>query len=181
MSASLPGSIIWERTIDRERQRARWRRLLLWYVAPVAVIAIAIALAVDPASALGFLILTGGLGLLIALWLGLTNVNERTGASLRFDGRHLGWRDRTVDAQAVATYTTYSSKIRSPVPLYSTLLHGSNGMAIDAGYARFSMVDGSTVQFVWPSMPPAQMDDVRRALDQVLPGRWQPGPGRPAL
>lgn len=166
-------NVIWERTIDREIQRQRWRRLLRWYVVPVVVLAAVFAITLGVGAALGLLIVAGLFGLLLTGWLWITNLNERSGATIRFDGRRLGWRAVTIDVEAVSAFSTYSGKMAGPLSASSSWRSG-NRIAIDCGYARFRMADGSTAEFMWPNMPPDQVDGVRHALDRVLPGRWQP-------
>ncbi len=174
MSTPLEAAVVWERTIDRAQQATRWRRLLTWYVAPVAVVAVVFAVALDPWSALGLLILTGLFGLVLVIWVLTINLNERSGAVIRFDGRHLQFRQLRIDTHAVRSYTTYGGEFRGPIPYYSSLLYGTRRPKIDTGNAEFLMSDGTKAEMMWPNMPHDQVDGVRQALDRVLPGKWMP-------
>jgi hypothetical protein len=174
---SSPADVIWQRTIDSTKQKLRVDRFVLFFVLPVAVIAVVMALVAGPASALGLLIATGLFGLLLWLWVFLTNVNERQNATIRLVDGVLICGQRRVNASSVASFTTYSSKLSGPFILHNALsivLYHSKRMQIDTGNVVFRMSDGSTAHLMWPSMPPEQINGVREAIERVLPGRGQP-------
>lgn len=41
------------------------------------------------------------------------------------------------------------------------------------GVAHFIAVDGSEVEFKWVQLDEQQLDELRNALEEVLPGRWR--------
>ena len=162
-----PDAVIWTRAVDRARHERRVRAFVLYYVVPVSVIAVAVAVFGGVGPALGVLILAGLFGLLLGGWVWLTNINERSNATIRLRGDDLVLGKRRVPVTRVVSFTTVQTRISGP---YIDGVRSS----IEAGVALFDVDDGSRVEFLWPSMPAEHLIGVRAALETVLPGRYTP-------
>jgi hypothetical protein len=163
--------VVWTRSYDREKQQRRTRRFQRWVLLPLAVIVAFTAVVSGPAGALGILIIGGGLGLMLGATVFLMNRNERAnGVIVLRNGALVCGRLPQVPTAQVQSFTTFVQKINSTNPAM-----GSNTkVSATIGKAEFQLNDGKPVTFMWPSMPAAQLDEVRAALEGVLPGRWQP-------
>ncbi len=159
--------VIWNREIDHEKQARRNQRFLRWFVIPLVVVLIVVAIAVDPMSALGVLILVGGIGGLAYAWLWLTNRNERANPVLwTEDGRlHIS----TTTSVVIAEVERYA--LRAANETAST----SEGTAtILVSRALFRMTDGSLHnEFRWVGMPASQHPALNDALWELFPGLSQ--------
>jgi hypothetical protein len=162
--------VVWTRSFDRARQQRRSRLFRLYYALPLAVIVVVTAVAADPWSALGVLILGGGFGLLLGGWVFMTNRNERANGEIVLRAGTLVCGRTQVPMAQVVSFTTFASTTSVINPAA-----GSSATSdIDMGNAVFQLNDGNSVSFAWPSMPADHVDGVRIALEGVLPGRWQP-------
>ena len=159
--------VIWHREIDHEQHARRNQRFLRWYVIPLAVVLVVVAVAVDPWSALGILILFGGIGGLAYTWLWLTNRNERANPVLwTADGRlHIN----TAKSVVIADVERYA--LRSAQEGVSTS-QGQNYIFVTR--ALFRMTDGSLYDdFQWIGMPKSQQPALNAALWELFPGLSQ--------
>ncbi len=160
-------SVIWHREIDHQQQARRNQRFLRWYVIPLAVVLVVVAVVVDVWSALGMLILFGGFGGLAYLWLWLTNRNERANPVL--------W---TVDGRL--HISTATSVVIAEVERYA-LRSMSEGVSTSEGQqyilvtrAFFRLTDGSVHKdFQWVGMPESQQPALNDALWKLFPGLSQ--------
>jgi hypothetical protein len=159
--------VIWRREIDHDKLARRNQRFLRWYAIPLAVVLVVVAIAVDPWSALGILILFGGVGGLAYLWLWLTNRNERSNPVLwTEDGRlHIS----TTTSVVIADVDRYA--LRSKSESVSTS-QGQNYIFVTR--ALFRMTDGSLRNdFQWIGLPESQQPALNDALWALFPGRSQ--------
>jgi hypothetical protein len=164
--SSQPGQVIWQRTIDHDRQRRR-TRWLIWFAIAAAGVAALVAALVDPGSALGVVLIAGFLGAIASVFVFGAGAQARAGKTITVQDTSLVCGRVTVPIGEVTAYTTYSGEEVAGV---------ANGKSVKVrfGFAVFQLADGSTRAFKWPKMPEDQVDGVRVALDTVLPGRWQP-------
>ena len=159
------GRTIWRRDTDDEGSRRRMRLFVRWYVIPLVVILVVVAVASDPWNALGVLILFGSIGALLWFWIWGTGRNRRTNPEVAFDGTSLMWGRLAVPVAQVERYTTYRSS--STIHIDATT-RGTAHFAV----AEFSMTEGKPVEFRWADLSDADLASLRVALDTVLPGRY---------
>ncbi len=159
--------VIWHREIDHEKQARRNQRFLRWYAIPLAVVLVVVAVAVDPGSALGVLILFGGCGALAYGWLWGTNRNERANPVLwTADGRlHIN----TTTSVVIADVERYALRSMSEGVSSS---QGQNYIFVTRAF--FRMTDGSLHEdFQWVGMPKSQQPALNDALWKLFPGLSQ--------
>ena len=123
---------------------------------------------------LGWVIVAGVFGLLLAARIALKNLTERTNATIRFDGTHLLWGQQRVAVGDVTSYSTYSRRMVFASQPGLQFGRARERFASSTGFALFRRADGTVTTFMWPSMTAEQVDGARAALDPLLPGRWQP-------
>ncbi|MEZ5215793.1 MAG: hypothetical protein R2715_04150 [Ilumatobacteraceae bacterium] len=158
------GRTIWRRDTDDEGSRRRMRLFVRWYVIPLVVILVVVAVASDPWNALGVLILFGSIGALLWFWIWGTGRNRRTNPEVAFDGTSLMWGRLAVPVAQVERYTTYrsSSTIHIDATTWDRPLRRGRVLD-DRGQAGRVPLGGSVRRR--PRL-------LRVALDTVLPGRY---------
>lgn len=88
---------------------------------------------------------------------------EGAGAAITLEGGTMRCGRTTVALSDVESFTTFRTA------------HGATGTARPpGGVARFRRLGAKDVEFYWAGMPDAEIDDVRAALEGVLPGMWRP-------
>lgn len=174
------GIVVWQRDIDHEAGARRWRRFLLWYVAPVVVIMIIVAVAVGIGEALGVLILAGLFGLMLAGWIFFVTLNDRSGAEIRLVDGELVFGNKRVPVAEVECWSTRRS---SMVSVHTAMGRKGNFEAV--AMFRFPMMDGgrrgvrmdggeaySAKTFGWATMGQDEIEGVRAALTPHIPAPW---------
>ncbi len=164
-------TIVWQRRYDEADHQRRMQRFWRFYAAPAALIIVAVALLSDVGAAAGVLIVLGLFGGLLFLWVWLTGRNERTNPTVTLDEGHLCWATRRVAIDEVTRFSTYMTSTSMTVAGSATT--GVRAAKASLGAARFLLVDGSDVEFVWPALEERQLDELRAALEEVLPSRWR--------
>lgn len=162
--------VVWTRSYDREKQQWRTRKFQRWFLLPLAVIVAFTVVVSGPLGALGVLIVGGGIGLMLGGTVFLMNHNERANGLIVLRQGVLVCGRLQVPTAQVQSFTTFVSKINSTNPA----MGAGTRVSATIGKAVFELSDGKPVTFMWPSMPAAQLEEVRVALSGVLPGRWQP-------
>ncbi|MCA9829352.1 MAG: hypothetical protein R3B97_00340 [Dehalococcoidia bacterium] len=165
--------VIWARSVDRHKQRLRWKRFGLWYCAPVLLLLVPMAVFAGPWEALGAFILLGGFGLLVACWIFFKNLGQRVNPEVRSDGITLFWARRRVPLAEVQRYSTFMSSVEGAPAFVGGDSAAQIRHSVEIGVVRFALPDGKEVEFKWPELPEAELDTLRAALDSLLPGRWR--------
>jgi predicted lipid-binding transport protein (Tim44 family) len=162
---------IWERRVERDKHRRNLRLFWMLYGIPAGIIIVVGGLIEGLGGAAGLLILLGVIGSMIFFAIWLTGRNERTNPTITRDGDHLCWASRRVPISQVASFTTFQRE----ASMTMVGITGSHtNAAADIGTARFELTDGNTVDFAFPHLDDHQLEELRAALDAVLPGKWRP-------
>jgi len=157
------GEEIWTRAIDHARHRRRMARAVRFYVVPAVLVTLATAILAGPAEGAGAAIVLALAGVLVVGIPWMHNRIERAGAAITLEGGTLRCGRTTVALPDVESFTTFRTA------------HGATGTARPpGGVARFRRLGAKDVEFYWAGMPDAEIDDVRAALEGVLPGMWRP-------
>lgn len=167
-----PGTVVWHRRIDLDAQRQSMQRFWKFYALPAGVIIVMAGLIGGVGAAAGLLILLGLFGLLLFVWVWLRGRNERTNPMVTRDGNDLCWAKRRVPIDQVTRFSTFTSTATMNVA--QTTTPGGVNATATLGKVRFVLVDGADVDFVFAELEPEQLDELRAALEGVLPGRWRP-------
>ena len=166
------GTIVWRRRDDDATHQRRMQRFWMFYAAPVALLIVIVAVLADVGVAAGLLILLGAIGALLFVWIWLDGRNKRVNPTVTLEAGELCWAERRVPVDQVSRFSTYKDSASMEVGGSSV---GSSVTASTAlGVALFLLVDGSEVKFTWASLDDQQLDELRKALEEVLPGRWRP-------
>jgi hypothetical protein len=160
-------TVIWQRDIGAEGHQRSMRRYWRWCGAPTVALVFVTAVVSGPAGALGMAILFGGLALVVFFAVWGRGRARRINPEVTFDGRHLRWSKHELAIDQVASFSTFQSKATV------AMAGGTHGTA-RMGKARFDLVGGDQVEFFWHDLADADLDALRAALEQVLPGRWRP-------
>ncbi len=166
------GTIVWRRRYDEEAHSRNLQRFWNYYALPVAALAVVVAIFVGVGEAAGVLILFGLFGLMLFVWIWLTGRNERVNPTVVLEGGQLHWAKHSVRVNEIVSFTTYMGEASMTVA-HNTTPGGVNATA-SFGVAKFVLVDGEDVEFRWAELGDEQLDELRSALEQVLPGRWRP-------
>ena len=169
--AQQAGSIVWQRRYDEAAHHRRMRQFWRFFAVPATLLTVVTAVLSDAGAAGGLLIVLGLIGGLMFFWIWLIGRNERTNPTVSLEAGELCWAKRRVPIDDVARFSTYTTSAAMALAGSST-----TGVRTRAslGAARFLLVDGSDVEFVWPALDEDQLDELRAALEEVLPGRWRP-------
>ncbi len=173
--------IVWTRRVNLAAQHRRWVRLGLWYGAPVSVAIVGTALCVGVGEAFGLMILLGGFGMMLAVWLFLTNFVERQNGELRLhpDGV-LQWGQKRIHLNRVDAWTTRMDEFRAVTSTPS----GPRSMGQPSARVLFryaqpevevgaNPLDRYRVIF-WIRMSEAELEEVRACLEPHIPAPWVP-------
>lgn len=164
-------TIVWRRRYDEATHQRRMQRFWMFYAAPVAALIVLVAVVSGVGQAAGLLILLGGIGALLFVWIWLDGRNERANPTVTLEAGQLRWAKRRVPVDQVTRFSTYKDSSSMRVGQSSP----GSGVTATAtfGVARFLLVDGNEVRFVWAALDDQQLDELRSALEEVLPGRWR--------
>jgi membrane-associated phospholipid phosphatase len=169
--AQATGTVVWRRRVDEGRYQRRMQRFWRFYVAPVALLIVVVAILAGVGAAAGLLILLGAIGALLFVWFWLDGRNERANPTVTLEAGQLRWAKRRVPIDQVTRFNTYQDSTSVEVG------RGSMGSGVTAsatlGTARFVLVDGTEVRFAWVGLDDRQLAELRTALEEVLPGRWR--------
>lgn len=175
--------VVWEREIDPAAQAGRWRKLGLFYGAPMAVALVVASVLGGLGAFLGVLILLGLFGLMLVALVFFTNFNARANSRIKLGDGHLVMGQRRVDLARVEAWSTRASAERWAVSsvalrgnpmagnaitaevLFRVAVHDQNGQREiwPNGRPAFEVVG-----FSWAEMPPDQLDRLRAALDPYI-------------
>jgi hypothetical protein len=109
---------------------------------------------------------------LLFVWIWLDGRNKRVNPTVALEAGELCRAERRVPVDQVSRFSIYKDSASMEVGGSSV---GSSVTASTAlGVALFLLVDGSEVEFTWASLDDQQLDELRTALEEVLPGRWRP-------
>ena len=161
------GTIVWKRRYDEAVHAQREKRFWLFYAAPAAVIIVITAVVAGFGGAAGLLILFGLFGAMLYLWVWLTSRNERTNPTVILDGGRLHWGKRSVPIADVVRFSTFMGSASASVSPNTTA-------RATLGKAKFLLIGDTEIEFVWAELEEAQLDELRAALEAVMPGRWRP-------
>jgi hypothetical protein len=148
------------------------RRFWLLYAAPVATIIVIVAIVSGVGPAAGLLILLGSIGAMLFVWMWLIGRNERANPIVtRVDGE-LRWAKRIVPIDQVTGFSTLM--VSTSMRVGQTTTPGGVNATVNLGVARFSLVDGTEVDFKWAELEEQQLERLESSLEDVRPGRWRP-------
>lgn len=168
--ANPPGEIVWQRRVDEEKHRRNLRLFWMFYGMPVGLtILIGGVFFGGVGTAAGLAILLGGIGSMIFVAIWLKGYSIRANPVITRHGAELCWAKRRVPIDQVQHLTTFTENL-SVSQSAITGSHITNYVGI--GTARFILSDGREVDFVFPHLDTAQLDEMRVALEYVLPGKW---------
>lgn len=158
-------TVIWKRRYDEAAHRRNIQRFWMFYAAPAALVVVAAALLSGGGAAAGWLVLLGLFGAMVFVWVWLTGRNERTNPTVSLEAGDLCWANRRAPVDQVRSFSTYMTSVSAPTA-------GVTARA-SLGAARFLLLDGNEVQFLWPALDEQQLAELRAALEVILPGRWR--------
>lgn len=171
--------VIWTRNIDLAAQRRRWRMFRRVVVLPGVLLSAGIGLVRGWQEGLGGLFLLALFAGLIAAWIWLISFNERQNAEivLTADGHLKLGRKPRMPAVPVADVRVWSSgATRTSNSLANQRSHANKH--VDLAVVSFRFRSGSSitepVRFAWPSMPTAEIDEIREALEPHITAPWVP-------
>ena len=168
--ANLPGEVVWQRRVDVAKQRRNLQRFWKLYGVPVGlIILIGGVFFGGVGTAAGLAILLGGIGSMMFLAIWLTGYSQRANPVITRHGAELCWAKRRVPIDQVQRFSTFTDH-RSVNQTAVTGSHTTHRVRI--GTARFLLSDGSEVDFAFAHLDEAQLEELRIALDGVLPGKW---------
>lgn len=180
------GLVVWQRQIDRDAGRRRWRKLGGWFAAPAAAVTAITWLAGGAAIAVGLAICFALLGGVAAAWVSVLGRAEVLNPEIRLvDGRLRDGTTSVVVADIEAWTTRRSGQfsvangLRFPAPIALAEFRVGTEAAVDTGVGE---PDGSAapepgpvvVTFPWPEMTADELDGVRAALEPHIPAPWVP-------
>jgi hypothetical protein len=183
------GLIVWQRQIDRDAGRRRWRKLGAWYAAPAAAVTAITWLAGSGAIAVGLAICFALLGGVAALWVSVLGQAEVLNPEIRLVGGRLRDGTTSVVVADIEAWTTRRSGqfsvangLRFPAPIAlaefrvtSDRLTSDRPVDDGVGAADGSATPGPTiVTFPWPEMAAEELDGVRAALEPHIHAPWVP-------
>ncbi len=166
-----PGTIVWHRRIDADAHRKSMQRFWTYYALPAGLVILTAGIVGSVGDAAGLLILLGLFGAMLFVWVWLRGRNERTNPVVTRDGGDLCWAKRRVPIDQVTRFSTFTGSTSINVAA-STTPGGVNATA-SQGIARFLLVDGGEVEFVFAELDKEQLDELRAALEGIMPGRWR--------
>ena len=161
------GTIVWKRRYDVAVHAQRERRFWLFDAAPAAAVIVITAVVAGFGGAAGLLILFGLFGAMLYVWVWLTSRNERTNPTVTLEGGRMHWAKHSVPIADVVRFSTFMGSTAASISPNTTA-------RASLGKAKFLLIDGSDVEFAWAALEEAQLDELRAALETVLPGRWRP-------
>lgn len=178
------GVAVWHRTIDREAQGRRWRKLGLLYALPAAIALLAGLLLGGMGPFFGLLILLGLFGLLLAAWIVLIGHNEGMNAEIVLEDGALVLGRRRVRVDEVEGWTTVMTKASTSVGAPNQVSQSYSlakvlfRVPVVRNGQRATRPDGGPafdlVEFAWPSMSVEELERIRVALEPHLPGIYRP-------
>jgi hypothetical protein len=168
--ADTTGTIIWKRHYDKASQNKRMKRFCVFYLIPATICIVLMAILKDIYSALGLLIILGLFGLLLFAWLWMIGFNLRMHPTVVEDDGYLCMGRQKVPIDQVMSFSTYMSSVS--YSSYGT--HSRTRSSIGLGCVTFLLSDRKEIDFKWPALEKEQLDTLRVALEQVLPGKWTP-------
>jgi hypothetical protein len=183
------GLVVWQRQIDPDAGRRRWRKLGVWFAAPVVAVTAITWLAGSGAIAVGLAICFALLGGVAALWVSVLGQAEVLNPEIRLAGGRLRDGTASVVVADIEAWTTRRSGqfsvangLRFPAPIaLAEFRVASDRVTSDrpvddgVGEADGSAVSGPTiVTFPWPEMAAEELDGVRAALEAHIPAPWVP-------
>ena len=161
------GTVVWKRRYDEAVHEQRERRFWLFFAAPAAVIIVITGVVAGFGGAAGLLILLGLFGAMLYVWVWLISRNERTNPTVILEGGRLHWAKRSVPIADVVRFSTFMGAAAASVSPNTTA-------RASLGKVKFLLIGGTEVEFVWAALEQVQLDELRAALETVLPGRWRP-------
>lgn len=186
------GLLLWQRQVDPDAGRRRWRKLGVWFAAPAVAVTAITWLAGSGAIAVGLAICFALLGGVAALWVSVLGQAEVLNPEIRLAGGRLRDGTTSVVVADIEAWTTRRSGqfsvangLRFPAPIAlaefrvtsDTPGHGGAGGSADhrAVEADGPAAPRSTfVTFPWPEMTAEELDGVRAALEPHIPAPWVP-------
>ncbi|MFK8022471.1 MAG: hypothetical protein AB8G26_00800 [Ilumatobacter sp.] len=173
------GQAIWQREIESDRIANRWRKFLLFFVAPTAAVLVIGLLVGGVGAFLGLGILLGLFGLLLWGLVFFKNLGAKQNATIERHGNELVCGRRRIDLTRVESWTTQtadvdwgvSSQILFGNPMAGNAItarlvfrlaeldeHGHRGVRPDGGAAY------ELVGLAWAEMPADHLDRLRQAI-----------------
>lgn len=162
--------IIWERRVDPDKHRRNLAKFWKFYGIPAAVAIVIGGVVEGLGAAAGLAILLGLFGsmLFVAIW--LTGRSKLTNTVITKEGSMLCWAARRVPLDQVERFSTFTeTKSMSMVGVTGSHTNAE----VHVGTARFVLTDGSEVDFAFPHLETEQLEQLRTALETVLPTRWR--------
>jgi hypothetical protein len=163
-------TIIWKRYYDEAAQSRRMKRFYLFYLLPATLSIVLMAIFKGLWDASGLLILLGVFGLMLFGWIWMIGFNLRMNSTVVEDNGYLYCNRNKVAKNEITAFSTYQSSVYFS---YSGSHGGMSSSSMEMGYVTFLLRDKSEVSFAWPAIEQEQLDSLREALDQVLPGKWK--------
>jgi len=177
--AGSAGEVIWQREIEHDRLAGRWRKFLLFYVAPsVAVLVIGLVVGgVGPF--LGLAILLGLFGLMLGALVFFKNLGAKQNATISLHDHHLVFGRRRIDLRRVESWTTRSDDVDWGVGSQLLFGNATAGNAITAQVVfRLAVVnehghrevrsDGGPafelVRLAWAEMPGDHLERLQHTI-----------------
>lgn len=157
--ADTAGTIIWKRHYDKASQDKRMKRFRFFYLIPATISIVLMAILEGIYSALGLLIVFGLFGSLLFAWLWMIGYNKRMHPTVVENDGYLCMGRQNVPMNQVMSFSTYITSSRDKVAM---------------GCVTFLLSDRKEIHFKWPTLEKEQLDTLRVALENVLPGKWKP-------
>lgn len=166
--ADKTDTIIWKRQYDEAGHRKRIQRLQKYYLAPTVLIVVATAIFMGIGPASGVLILLGSIGGLLFLWMWMLGFNLRMNPIVSMDDGYLCCGKKKVRLDQVTAFSTYMSYTGRPATPNTNYSANEGSL----GRVTFILSNQEEVGFTWPQLEKEQLDRLKLALENVLPGKW---------
>ncbi|MFN3214920.1 MAG: hypothetical protein ACE367_00315 [Acidimicrobiales bacterium] len=178
------GLLLWQRQVDPDAGRRRWRKLGVWFAAPAVAVTAITRLAGSGAIAVGLAICFALLGGVAALWVSVLGQAEVLNPEIRLAGGRLRDGTTSVVVADIEAWTTRRSGqfsvangLRFPAPIALAEFRVTPHRPADdcVGEADGPGAPGPTiVTFPWPEMAADELEGVRSALEPHIPAPWVP-------